>query len=642
MRTKVLPPLVICILLLLLSFVYTVNRMHETRLVELREATAQRAGALVRSELLDYSALMDAALHAIAMDEPLRAAMSSRDRVALLARATPLFEKLHAQHRVDHFYFHAPDRTTFLRVHEPDHFGDVTNRFTLKDAQEQGRASTGIEQGPTGNCTLRVVHPWKASDGRLIGYLELGTEFETVAQRVHDLLSVELLVSVRKDLLSREPWEKRNKRLGRQTAWDDFPGVVVIDKTLSSIPPALADFLTRGAPRERFATIPVGSRTAEALFLPMRDVGGRTLGDLIVLRDTTDIRAETRYSILSMTIAAVAIGGALILFFYVFLGRVGRELDRRQVQLREANATLEQRVLERTEALEAAHKKLVDAAWQGGVAEMAVGVLHNVGNVMNSVNVSAGLIAGSLGQSKLPGLERATRLLEREPADLARYLQEDEKGRQLPRFLLKLVEHVVGEQRQVQQELDSLLKNVEHVKQIIAAQQGYAKSTSVAELVAPTDLMEDALRIQSPGLNRLNVRVERRYSAAAPAVLDKHKVLQILVNLIGNARQAMERAAIEQRLLELRVEQLSGGGEGDRLVFEVRDNGIGIPAEHMPRLFEHGFTTRAEGHGFGLHSAALAAAQMGGSLKASSDGVGLGAVFTLEIPFTSATALEAA
>ena len=114
-----------------------------------------------------------------------------------------------------------------------------------------------------------------------------------------------------------------------------------------------------------------------------------------------------------------------------------------------------------------------------------------------------------------------------------------------------------------------------------------------------------------------------------PAVLaDKHKVLQILVNLLRNAKHALEEGGGGDKRLKLRV-----GINGERRVkISVSDNGVGIAPEHLSRIFEHGFTTRKEGHGFGLHSGALAAREMGGSLGAHSAGPGQGATFTLEFP----------
>jgi len=124
------------------------------------------------------------------------------------------------------------------------------------------------------------------------------------------------------------------------------------------------------------------------------------------------------------------------------------------------------------------------------------------------------------------------------------------------------------------------------------------------------------------------VKVERHLAPLPQVMTDKHKVLMILVNLISNAKYALDSAPVGQRCLTLRLEAPAA----DRVRIEVRDNGMGIEPELLTRIFQHGFTTRDEGHGFGLHSSALAAQELGGMLTAHSEGPGRGATFTLELP----------
>jgi C4-dicarboxylate-specific signal transduction histidine kinase len=170
----------------------------------------------------------------------------------------------------------------------------------------------------------------------------------------------------------------------------------------------------------------------------------------------------------------------------------------------------------------------------------------------------------------------------------------------------------------------------EHIGTIVKLQQNYTRTPRLNEPTHLVELLEDALRINSAGLTRHEVRVERHLSPVPQLLTDKHKVLMILVNLISNAKYALDEAPAEQRCLTLRVEAPVAG----RVRIEVRDNGMGIAPELLTRIFQHGFTTREEGHGFGLHSSALAAQELGGTLTAHSDGPGRGATFTLELPCT--------
>jgi signal transduction histidine kinase len=282
--------------------------------------------------------------------------------------------------------------------------------------------------------------------------------------------------------------------------------------------------------------------------------------------------------------------------------------------------------------LERAHRQLLETSRAAGMAEVATNVLHNVGNVLNSVNVSAALVIDGLKRSKLPGLSKAVAMLREHESNLGAFLDGDPRGRQLLGFLSQLSEHLLAEQMVSAKELNTLSQNIDHIKEIVAMQQTYARSSDVEEAIHVGDLVEDSLRKMS-SQHRHGLEVVRDFGDVPTAQLDKHKVMQILLNLLNNARQACEESGRAHKRLTLRL----GSGNG-RISVAVTDNGVGIAAENLTRIFNHGFTTRQRGHGFGLHSAALAAKQMGGLLRAQSDGVGLGATFTLELPLTGAAA----
>ena len=278
--------------------------------------------------------------------------------------------------------------------------------------------------------------------------------------------------------------------------------------------------------------------------------------------------------------------------------------------------------------LEHLHRQLLEVSRQAGMAEVATSVLHNVGNVLNSVNVSSSLIADMVRHSKATNLMKAAGLLREHSSDLAVFLSGDARGRQLPEYLSSLAGHLASEQVELLKELKSLAGNIDHIKEIVAMQQNYAKVLGVLETIPVSDLVEDALRLNAGAMERHHVSVVREFSQVPPILVDKHKVLQILVNLIRNAKYALDDRGHSDKRLTLRI---SPNGDS-RVRIAVIDNGIGIPAEYLTRIFEHGFTTRKEGHGFGLHNGALAAKDLGGSLTAQSDGSGKGATFILELP----------
>ena len=282
----------------------------------------------------------------------------------------------------------------------------------------------------------------------------------------------------------------------------------------------------------------------------------------------------------------------------------------------------------RTQAeLENIHKQLLEASRRGGMAEIATNVLHNVGNVLNSVNVSAGLIVESVKKSRASSLARVVVLLREHAHDLGAFITQDAKGKQVPVYLAQISEQLLADQAAIVSELDSLQQNVEHIKEIVAMQQNYAMVGGVKEITNVANLVEDTLRMNVGALSRHGVEVIREFETVPPLNVEKHKILQILVNLVRNAKHACQDSDRADKRLTVRV----ANGEG-RVRISVMDNGIGIPLENLTRIFNHGFTTKKDGHGFGLHSGALAAKEMDGSLTVQSDGPGFGAAFTLELP----------
>ena len=323
---------------------------------------------------------------------------------------------------------------------------------------------------------------------------------------------------------------------------------------------------------------------------------------------------------------------ALLLYLAIRLLRSFTVINRVNRALHTANASLEQRVEKRTRQLRDAQSELLDSARQAGMAEIATNVLHNVGNVLNSVNISADLVARKLLTSKALGLGKAMQLINEHPDDLGTYLREDEKGKLLPGYLNQLVEAIAVEQQGLTDELAQLSKSVDHIKDIVSTQQSYAGVSSVLEPLQVSALMDDALRMNSGALNRHHVTVVKEYADVPQIMADKHRLLLIMVNLISNAKYAMSNLSDRPRQITLSIKTV----EDSILQISVKDEGEGIPAENMTRIFTHGFTTRKEGHGFGLHSCALAAIEMNGRLTGYSDGPGKGALFTLQIPLNDA------
>jgi PAS domain S-box-containing protein len=276
-------------------------------------------------------------------------------------------------------------------------------------------------------------------------------------------------------------------------------------------------------------------------------------------------------------------------------------------------------------------KRVEELSRLSGMAEVATGVLHNVGNILNSVNVTATLLAGKIGELRIRNLVSLTELLEQHSGDLKEFINRDPRGQRVIPYLSKLGKHFEEERRSMLEYADALRGHVDHIKRIVATQQNYARVSALTEEISLPGLAEDALRMMQPAFDRHKVLIERKYEELPTMIVDKHSVLQILLNLLRNAIDAIKSGNNPDRAIWLRITR----HENQRVRLAVTDSGAGVTPENLTRIFAHGFTTKKNGHGFGLHSGALAAKNMGGSLWAESAGLGMGATFILELPIAA-------
>jgi len=275
--------------------------------------------------------------------------------------------------------------------------------------------------------------------------------------------------------------------------------------------------------------------------------------------------------------------------------------------------------------------QLRDASRAAGMAEVATGVLHSVGNVLNSLGVSASLMQTQLRDSRVTNVERVAGLLNEQRDQLGTFLAEDERGKQLPGYLDQLGKHLNAENQRLQTEAAAIAAHVGHIRTIVAAQQTYARRGGVTEAVDVAELLDNAVAIHFADMTDVSIR--REYEPLVPLTLDRHKLIQILGNLLSNARHALKAGGGGRSQLTLRIRRQ----DHESVAIEVQDSGVGMLPEVLDRLFEFGFTTKKDGHGFGLHTSAILAKELAGELSATSDGQGRGARFVLRL---KATAME--
>ncbi len=300
-------------------------------------------------------------------------------------------------------------------------------------------------------------------------------------------------------------------------------------------------------------------------------------------------------------------------------------LQQSDAALRKTNLDLENTLRERAEL----ENRLVETSRLAGMAQVATGVLHNVGNVLNSVNISAQIIRENLATSQpLALLDRVGELLRSQGQNTAHFLAHDERGQRVPALVSEVASQIAELRTTLQREADLLAQNIDHVKQIVSMQQSYAVSGGLVQRAVPAELFAEAQQLASGSILRHEIQIERAFGDAPEISTDRHQVLQVLVNFVTNAVQAVKAG---RRPGDRRIE-VGLRRQGDSVIFTVRDNGIGIPPENLQKIFSHGFTTRKDGHGFGLHSGALTAKKLGGQVYVESEGSGRGALFTLELP----------
>lgn len=292
------------------------------------------------------------------------------------------------------------------------------------------------------------------------------------------------------------------------------------------------------------------------------------------------------------------------------LANIKMELEKKNKELAE---TLQELELTRNELIEKAHK--------AGMADVATGVLHNVGNILNSINASTSAMNETLKNSHTKRLEKANELLREQ---MNEFVFEDPKQKMLLEYFLKIEEPIKKEYELLTRQKDRLREKVDLITDVISTQQDLSKASAFTEEVNVQKLFENTLALHAGSIERHGLTIERNYEDVPPIIIEKTKVMHILFNMLNNAKESMKEAEVEEKILKVKFWQ-----DSDYVHLSITDNGIGIRKENMNKIFSHGFTTKRKGHGFGLHSSANYMKEMDGKIQAFSEGPGKGATFTL-------------
>lgn len=542
-------------------------------------------------ELVNDAELLSALIDSLQGNQSLQRAWLDRDREKLLQLATPSFQSYKSKHRVTHFYFHDLDRINFLRIHNPARYGDYIDRFTLDAAVNTNNPSFGIELGPFGTFTLRVVHPWYINNS-LAGYIELGEEIEHITPQLSFTHDVELFFLIEKEFLNRTGWEEGLRMMGRQGKWDEYANFVIIDKTLDTPPSNIAKALKQHADIGHVFILfeaSLDTHQYQGGFIPLFDASNKELGEILVLYDITSTEENIRRSTLIQLCIFTFLGAGIFFLFWLYVGHLEQKLVKSRKSLHDEiskhKKTSQSLLIAKGEAERANKAK----------SEFLANMSHEIRTPMNAI----------LGFSEL--------LMNMEmPSEQKDYLKFiNSSGNRLLDLINDVLDFSKIEAKKFELEMSNfnLYRLVSECAKTLAIK-AHEKDLEVIVKIHP-DLPGNLNLFGDPG-----------------------RLRQILVNLIGNAVKFTKKG-------EIAIFVQPGEISSDRkieLQFLVTDTGIGIPSEKRDTIFKafsqaDGSVTREYGGtGLGLTISAHLVKLMGGDIRVESE-PGKGSTFSFNASF---------
>lgn len=533
---------------------YLVER--NIRDIDLRE----RSTAVVKlfQQKLDKDTnLMQALLRVITANRGLEEAFSALDRQSVARQTAPLFEVLRSQHQLTHLYFHSPDLVNFYRAHSPGHFGDEVLRATTLDARRRALPVSGLELGSFGTLTLRAVMPWE-SQGKVIGYVEIGEEIEHLIDEVRQSLAVDLLVLVEKKQIAQDQWRRGLSLMNRQGDWARFDDHVALAQTIARLPSELDKSMLTRLVNGRDAIIRSNDRSLLLAMVPLDDASGHHIGELVVMHDITAMQSTFRWSVGLVTLAGILVAAGVLGIFYVALDRVERDYARQ--------TELELQVLR----LNTDHQRLLQLEKLSALGTMVGGVAHQLNN-------------------PLVGVVNMAQLAEREPGN--------------PQHTQSLLNEI----RRAGEDCRTFVRRMLEFSKVSSF---VSKPTVMARLIDETVMMfrqaEDRRRPLEVRLPEVDVTLD----------VDPTLIRHALFNLLLNASQAVTGDA--PIVISLDSEN-DPNGDTPGWSLAVTNHGPAIPPEVMQRVFDPFFTTRSDGTGLGLPVVQHVALVHGGHVTVSSD-----------------------
>jgi len=571
--TSVLLPIILVLLALATITIGLADRYTESASLRHLTDLAHSTQALYRALEETQAYRHHEQLGALVADDELKAAFVARDREALLTASTTILRRLAAESGTTHFYYILPDRTTFLRVHNPPRHGDRIDRLSLLEAATTGQMAWAAELGPFQTFTLRVVQPWFDGDV-LIGYVELGRETRDIASLAASEHGCGLIFLISKDLIDRGSWEEGRRMLGRPATWDEFRSFVRVEDAGPGqvrLPAGVVEQLEealRGDPEAVLLRQPGPSRGVG--IVPLLDRGGSRLGYTLVLDDVEEVAGSAAASATATSLATVAMAMLLTWVSFRSLRRAGLAIEERtsaleaaRDELGQANSQLARDIVEREEAQserDALQRQLLQAQKMEAIGHLAGGVAHDFNNTLAIIRTRA-----QLGMTLAPpgsGAEGELRVI----------LNACERANELTQKMLTFAR----------------------------------KETPEARPVLLNDVVRDVQEILEKGLSKkIELSVDLG-EGMSPALANPNQLVHAMLNVCNNAADAMPDGgtlAIETQEAVLDAEYCRsqvGVGPGCYCVIQVRDSGAGMTEAELGKVFDPFYTTKAVGKGTGL------------------------------------------
>jgi two-component system, NtrC family, sensor kinase len=656
-QKRVLVPLTLTFLVLIISFLYSGYQIRQSDAKAALEYRHQAARSLYQTLVDQRLESMRGAAQFICADQNLQKAMRAGDTDALFELATPILQRMSLQQDIKLMYFHTTDGENLLRVHKPFPFPYSMERHTIQQAIRTQRVSQGVELGPLGAFTLRVVYPWH-SRGELIGYIELGQEVNRILRDLKSITSIEYLLTIRKDLLEKEMWEAGMKMLGRDADWYRLRETVVVDQSISI--ENFNQFRIILSRNEIDTQIGFGGRHYRAKNFPLLDAGGKAIGSFVLLQDVTaDIDAFGTFTF-KIVAFSLLLCSTLFAFAFQVLGRVDQQMasnrqqlldqvdratlanyqleievserKRAEEKLKRLNESLEERVTERTSKLEevnreleASHQKL-ELAYRELKDKQAT-ILHQdkmacigllAAGVAHDINNPIGFVSSNLSELA-EYVPRLCRFIKEQEEILAASGIETERLRQTREelqldYMLEDIDSLIEESLEGTERVSKIVQNLRAFSRIDDSE---ARFTDIHEC------LDSTINITSHEL-RYKATVVREYGELPRVLCRAQQINQVLMNLLINAAQSIE----EQGTVTVRT-----WSENGFVCISIADTGCGIDEENCKQIFEPFFTTKEVGKGTGLGLSIVydIIKKHKGDISVEST-PGLGTTFTLRLP----------